>query len=537
MSLVPDKVIIPESQQFVPNPVHPTSGIGCELYNTKKESYYTYTYNPQPYLDKLRSIGINDGVLSRFDNTVRTNCCNAISIMLYMNIEHCDYSKLILYLFCIYATVKNTEKNLPDWIIRLYLDSSLYVCIKKIEDNLKKNIIHGDESEIYEIFNIINNSKNVEIYMYNCFDNETDSNFINKHYYRILRFLILTDPTVNMCAIREADGILTNLECHNLNMFGNSDRLFYLPPFISGDLIKNDYTNIMMYDSYQYWTEVYKLVIQNNFFSNHLNVYELLAGLFTTKLKLKSDFYFSKSQELYDTLDFIKNKSIEEIKARYIRPENSNNPIFFSNNQFGNTFYNSIYDNLNQFIDSDFFNQMRIRLDFTFDELLLLELYKEVISVSFNPEHKTPNGRFLIFNEEAKQKTSRLKELFYAHNIREFEINDRLLTFDKLKTKLITLGIIAPDFQLNESYSQIKINLDRGDDIYKIDAIFFKHIKIQEPINIFINRTNLLAPLNVNWKIFLSRKKYNEIYGTQTGGYREKYLKYKAKYLKLKYKY
>ena len=112
MSATDNQFIIPESQQFVDNPVHPTSGIGCELYNTKKDRYYTHTYNPLPYLDKLRRIGITEDVLSRFDNTIRTNCCNAISIMLYMNIDDCDYSKLISYLFCIYATIKNTEKNL-----------------------------------------------------------------------------------------------------------------------------------------------------------------------------------------------------------------------------------------------------------------------------------------------------------------------------------------------------------------------------------------------------------------------------------------
>ena len=547
MSAVAEQIIIPDAQEFVKNPVHPTIGVGCELYNTKKQSYYNHTYNPQKYLDKLRELGISADVLSRFDNTPRTNCCNAISIMLYMEKQHnyYNYSKLIFYLYCIYATIKNTERKMPDWIVRLYLDSSIYLSIQDLAKSETYVPYAFERQEVIDIFNIINSSKNVEIYMYNCSDDASNDSsndgFINKNYYRILRFLILVDPTVNICAIREADGFLNNLECHNLNMFANSDRLFYLPQFMTTELINNEFKYIYIGKSYQYWLELYKLVIQNDFFSNHLNIYDLLAGTFTTKLKLKKEFYDRKSKEIYDSIQFIKKASLEEIKRRFIRPDLLHKPrqIVLSENRIHGEFYLADYANLNNYIDSEFFNIARKDIGFAFDELLLLELYKEIISVSFNPEEKTADTRFLVFNDEVKRNVAKLNELFSGANIKTIEINMKKKgenTYNFITEKLKTELVISGDFQLKEEYitKSITTGIDKGDEIYRIDANILNNIQIKEPIDIYINNKSMLAPLNINNKIYLTKRTYDSLYGSQTGGYKEKYLKYKAKYLKLK---
>jgi len=149
------------------------------------------------------------------------------------------------YILSIHRSVINVNKNLPDWVVRIYFDKSVYKRMQEIE-------IHKTNSSAEELIEIntflqkfkeIIESPNVELYTYDCpkfyIIDGNASAFI-----RSLRYLTLIDPTVNISAIREADGYMTNLECHNLKIFSNGqhNRLFYLPWLIdSVNLINKIY--------------------------------------------------------------------------------------------------------------------------------------------------------------------------------------------------------------------------------------------------------------------------------------------------------
>ena len=143
---------IPESRTTdVLNPI--VRGLKCKLINNKcSETYYCHTYDPSIYIDKLKELGLSNDVISRFDNIQKDNCCNVISISLYLK-ESCEiddsnnsteeYFKNNEYILktlpSIYATIKNVEKNLPNWIIRVYFDKSVYRCLENIKNEIKKN--------------------------------------------------------------------------------------------------------------------------------------------------------------------------------------------------------------------------------------------------------------------------------------------------------------------------------------------------------------------------------------------------------------
>ena len=99
----------------------------CRLFNKRADPrYYTHRYDPGPILEILTSRlsqHFPSEVLDRFVCEPREGCCNAISLTLY--ITQCDASTLQKYLYSIHRSVKNVLKKLPDWIVRLYLDTSV----------------------------------------------------------------------------------------------------------------------------------------------------------------------------------------------------------------------------------------------------------------------------------------------------------------------------------------------------------------------------------------------------------------------------
>ena len=79
----------------------------CILINTKKTRYYTHTYDPTNVLRYIRSLNVNDEALLKFDDKIRYNCCNVISISLYFT-ELVNSQVMKKYLFSINQTIKKT---------------------------------------------------------------------------------------------------------------------------------------------------------------------------------------------------------------------------------------------------------------------------------------------------------------------------------------------------------------------------------------------------------------------------------------------
>jgi hypothetical protein len=503
MSIISDifKQIIPKK---VKNPIS-LEDEDCKLINTKKHSYYKHIYDPVPIFDKLKTeLHLDEDVLSKFDNERRENCCNAISITLYS--KNCSFYNIIKYLNSINRTVKNVKKKLDDWIVRLYLDQSIYECLKHIEDN--KYTDPNELKLLMKTFNEIINSPNVEIYTYQC-DSILD-NTISLEKTRTFRYLILSDPEVNLCIIREADGIVSNLDCHNIKIFSKSDKLFYIPSILDNKLIPDDLSSVLhylknkLYYSYQMWLILYKTLFEREYFTNNQNIYDLLAGTFGTKLKLKRESYFFYSNKIYKKIDEFLKLSLE---AKY--------------EKYPNIVFKYMHMSLHEMFEYNFMSlsekslTLDILLNTGFDEILLLDIYKEIISISLDVE--TNNQ---IIN---------IKNLLYADNVLylNFEYN---MSYSEIVEQLITMKIIKADFNFKDLTADQLSFMDNESEF--IDAIILKDIIYNDIFNINIESHNsinsLLLLLNTPYDI-----KYDIIYDT-IDNIKRKYLKYKNKYLMLK---
>ena len=475
----------------VANPITFTPD-NCKLLTTKKESYYNHTYEPKPFLDILRSqLNISTDILSRFEDRRRENCCNVISITLYN--KDCTFAEFLLkYLKSINRTVKNVDKKLKDWIVRLYLDKSVYECINNISESLKTSTLDDGElrsrRNCLDLFNNIIRSPNVEVYTFICNDE------VNLDKTRTYRYLVLIDPEVNISAIREADGYINNLECHNLKMFQKArDKLFYTPPAINrANLIEGEQFTI--FHSYSSWLQFHKNILNRKYFSTNQNIYDLLAGLFTCKLKIKPQFYYDTARSLHTQIDAFNTPSMnDDIRSTYIGKAD----IPLRNELVIINLFDSILKSYDEFIrylerDTESFQEIIKILNIGFDEILLLEIFKEVISFSFSYNFKEYEHSITPYTTKIEQ----LKNLFFAYNIKNYKLNDS--TLGQLIAELKRDGIIESSFTLD---GHLDLKMSSYSHAF-IDSIILKNIIGNVPFNItngvdkYSQPSSLLSELN-----------------------------------------
>jgi hypothetical protein len=484
------------------NPISQLEG-DCLLMNTKKDKYYTHIYDARPILSKLRDeLKVSEEVISKFDLPLepRPNCCNVVSIMLYFKktpelTPHgymCDTYDMIKYLNSINRSVKNVHKKLPDWLVRIYFDKSVYECMETLQ-KLKtdeKNEQQTQYETILTKFDEIITSPNVEIYTYDCKSFYVDGKITEN--IRSLRFLVLIDPTVNICAIREADGYITNLECHNLKIFSSQkhNRLFYLPVLthLSQFELINDSGFYQSLISYSKWLKIYKSTFGFNYFRTHQNIYELLAGMFTTKLKINPEFYFRQSREVSKEIENIAKSTFEEFNEKY--PENK---------------YVSNISNMQEIIK---------QLYIGFDEILLLDIYKEIISVPVNFSH------YMIGDNTDPKIVKQLKDsLFFAKNI-------LTLSYDERTNQTSIIKDLKDKQIIPQSFDETKLNPKLSYKEY--DPYVLKEIIYPDIFNITFGEygEGISNELNNQYRITKDSPYDFEM----------KYLKYKQKYLMLKNK-
>ncbi len=537
----------------VDNPVS-LSIDNCRLINTKKERYYIHTYDPTPYLEKLRrEYGMSDEILSRFVDTPRRNCCNVISITLYIQGKRaedkviCHSEKLYNYLSCIYGTVRNTKRKLPDWIVRLYLDESIYKCITQFEKEYPGKRGNSVWEECLEIFDYITNSENVEIYTYICEEKVTLSKT------RTYRYLVLIDPEVNISVIREADGYITNLEAHNLRVFERSDKLFYLPPITSDyNLIKKygkentiyldpslhtapDIVYTTAFMSYSPWLSLYKNTLGREFFVKHQNLYDILAGTFTFKLKFKPEFYYGTLRRINELIrDFFEASEDILMEKYYTHPDIRvyipRYPGNYESGMGGAT--------LKEFLFGDYLDYEHIvdLFQLGFDEIFLLDMCKEIISLRFREDAsiRVYDGDIELTSEIPR--LEHLKQLFFAFDIPTFNF-EKTKEYQHIVEELIRNNIIHPSY----SHTEIK---PTDNFMSIIDGKILDNIICDFPFNIKYGSGTYNTILN-HLNISSYKKSSDRYYGdtsrdvttrdvTSTDATKKKYLKYKIKYLKLK---
>jgi hypothetical protein len=495
----------------------------CKLESTKRISLYTKIYDPTKILKKLaeNKIKYGDLLFDEKKDEVKDNNgsrCNCISISLYYT-KNFD-KKLALYLSAIKRSVLNVENNLPEWIVRIYMDKSVYDAIENKntevdnalesknteKDNL--NFIEKHRETYIKVLDFLKNNKQVEIYTYSC-DNVNNTNISRT---RIYRFFPLIDPNVNISIIREADGIVTNLDCYNIKIFEQSDKLLYIVPLmlepynnktkVIGKLF-DDSGNVIT-ASYQRWLIAYKMSIDEpeDYFEEKNNIYDLLAGCFGCKLKIKS------------------NK------------------------------FNSVY----KFISDKISKRKSLHCcNIGFDEMLLLSLFKDIVSVDYkyyDSENKYDQKMLMKYDQEMLKN---VKNIIHGHhNIIEYKWNE--------ETRKI-LGIQDKYNNILNNYKTIMEKYNESiipDDVHKIPyELYFidsllKNIKVDNNADM-INIQNIT---NVNeWPQtvfdllnFEFRPLYEEIYHLEDngrkldmnmlfGGDYLKYNKIKKDYIKLKNQY
>ena len=278
--------------KFVMNPIATEI---CKLFSTKKHKFYVHTYDPTniyknilKYNDPLPNPSIKNNylinLLKKFDFTIKENCCNCISFILYYLT---DEQKLLDYLFSLKTSVENMSKYLSEpkynFIARIYLDQSVINLYRTKQDG-----------EIVEIIKFLFAHERVEIYTYNCKSYEN-----NKQLTRSLRFLTLFDAEVNIKIIREADGFVSYLDCMNIKKFCLSNKILFIYKLNGLDLntilYKNE-DNITFYisnlelnyiKSYSSWLNIYLDIIN---FDSDIPIKPLLdlyAGLLAVSLQFK----------------------------------------------------------------------------------------------------------------------------------------------------------------------------------------------------------------------------------------------------------
>jgi hypothetical protein len=544
----------------------------CQILNTRKDDKYIHSYNIDSIVQKIQSLtsvlpsDYYNNFMDLFDVTPRDNCCNCISIVLYSTNQ--PY-RLSMYLPNILISLKNIEKYLPNWILRLYLDRSVFELIYKEEynqDGTKKScdkFLMDDMNfnlgcEYRKILNKIFQHPNCEVYLSLC------SNIIKKRFkmesLRSQRFYGFFDTSVNINACREADGIISVFDCHNLKTMETNDVIFHMYPFNRKH-------------GYKYFAiDGNNLVVNlddNPDFYNQINNITLKSGEIKgiTPSNIVHDtiysdwhYYYKKYKTIYDIY-----KNDTEVKTinyvPYYQTFTILMPIlaglFALRCKLKQEIYTKCVLSLRRFIDIDFVNMFGIngltndeetidydkihnKLLIGYDELVLMTLFEPIFGttyekvdnkiVLYNAIHILDMIGLSIPNAECKSlnynnsvdlsiqmsnepeyrcvsketlKTLNIKGITYNNNFYEIQSIVMLMCFDKLNeyekyNDIINNKFIYPSSKFIDILNFSTTYIDSNDTMYKFMMSFYD--------------------------IMLFDDDY----------YKKKYLKYKSKYLKLK---
>ena len=297
----------------------------------KKIDYYKYTYRPNL---------TNDHGL--FDLKTYDNCCNCITFAIYTiidkyldeintpNIEYYYKNNLnstLSYITAIKISIENVLLHLPNWIVRIYINKSIFQLINFALNNecenlyLKANICINYLEHIFKL-------KNVEIYFVTCNEECTKTDF---DYSRTMRILPIIEKDVNMLICKDADGIITLTECNNIKLFEESDKIIYCsypyslsniynkefkPQYINKEYLLNINAMFAQYTRNKTEGILYKYVINNNdFYKDHINLTPpLLAGCSGFKIKFLPEVFNRKKEEI---LQFFENPEFNTLKGGF----------------------------------------------------------------------------------------------------------------------------------------------------------------------------------------------------------------------------
>jgi hypothetical protein len=238
----------------------------------------------------------------------KENCCNCISIILYIIYNNEDYVEKLEKLYFMYLlTMKKTldivNDNLPNFIVRYYIDKSVF------------NIINHDTTnemsiKCRKILKYLFEHEKAEIYMYIC-------NNTNYTKLRTLRFLPLIDDDTNICIVREADGIVSILDCHNIKTFEKDNKIGLFYEFYKNFLYKYKDNN----SHYGEWINIYndfKYLKTLEITTDEINKYIIIEYFYFYKYGDYLSFHKNKNKINYYNYNFVKENINTYIKIKQI---------------------------------------------------------------------------------------------------------------------------------------------------------------------------------------------------------------------------
>lgn len=336
--------------------------------------------NKKLYVHKYKYEHINDKIDYISDQNSYNNCCNCFVYSLYFNIYEDNtltnngYKQLLFYLKCIYSSVLNINsyfnndiskfktKN-PIMTTRIYLDQSVIYAISISNMYKCKNAMYVEE--IVNILEKLFMNENVELYDTSCIK-DCGKIGITRYY----RLLSLIDKSVNVCILRDADGIVTLNECKNVDNFISSDKIIYKT--FNSELNYN--INVKLEDlidikdfhlknfsySYSKWLRSYT---KDQFFNDNLYIINILAGLISFKIKIKEKIF---NNSINYVLNYINNynKSLYQTQMTDIDGDNIDNS-------------HPLYEQrINEHV-----NENKINIG-GFDEIFIKDLFKSIFSLN-----------------------------------------------------------------------------------------------------------------------------------------------------------
>lgn len=517
------------------------------LKKLNKEKYYIHEYNREWVYDLLKNNSdMTDEMINKiFDLEKKSECCNCISIVLY---SKNDIKNLYDYLYSMKKSLDNVSNNLKGFIVRFYLDVSVFKTIYNEYIKYKDDIDNKDNdnlkylSKSFEILKYIINHDISEIYIYFC---KEIINNDNLEKIRIFRFLPLIENDVNIIIIRDADGFVSYSDCHNIKLFSREEEHKILMAY--------DYINNLYLDNesnvknihYNSWLNLFDII--NDIYMFCKNENSLILNYIIDNLKNERYNPITNLEELCD------NKNNEEFKfnlinkinfSDYYNNRNKYNKdkikidllagIFASKVRLNKQYYMDVTKSINDVIEFYVYNNNK------FDENIDSFIKNEIIKDSNKPLNILKTGFdeillnkiyyfLIVLNSES------FKEVILTiPNIGNFDLNIFSKIFDKDNNDKFMLDTDL----IQETYDYDKYDLTK----YWYDFIFSNNYKIKDSKNYgenkYININNKLLNEKFENSITLD-KTYSMIYPEKkliddNTSYFNKYLKYKKKYIKLK---
>lgn len=348
----------------------------CYRITNKKTQYYVHRYDPSFVQELVSKLDFSEDILRVFDLEPRDNCCNCVSFVCY---SEGKLNLLFDYLYSLKKSLDNIANNLEGFIAKFYFDSSIFETIYKYYstgNEFKKYV----SIECYKLFKYILTHPKSETFIYFC---KMIVEGLPLSKVRTLRFLPMFESDVNIRVIREADGFVSYLDCHNIKQFVQVNKIGMFYEF-------NNSFGMFKYFNYEY--------DKNNsvrHYSPWLRLYSKLKYIYMTSPEVGNKFReyiennynkdFVRPPDSYifqdGTYNYMDYYKLFEVLAGTLALK-----VKFSNEYLNEkiNFISEVYTHSEKYKDQlDRHKTTESKLLHTgYDEILLLELFDPIITLN-----------------------------------------------------------------------------------------------------------------------------------------------------------